>query len=66
MFSLTSPSLLLPASLFLRPAGVGRFDQLEGGAVDSGVVRCLLSESKGDLTEGVIGPLEDGRLWFPA
>lgn len=60
----TSPSLL-PASLFLRPAGVGRLIQLDGGAGASGVDRCLLSESNGDLKEGVDGPLEGGRLWFP-
>jgi len=62
---LTSPSLLLPASLFLRPAGVGRLVQLDGGPVKSGVDRCLLSESNGDLVDGVAGPLEGGRLRFP-
>lgn len=60
-----SESLRLPASLFLRRAGVGRFDQLEGGAAPRGVERCLLSASNGDLPDpGVCGgPLDGGLLY---
>jgi len=58
----TSESLRLPASLFLRPAGSGRLPHVDGGAVCSGVDLWRRSESRGDLTDGVIGPREGGRL----
>ena len=61
----TSESLRLPASLFLRPAGSGRLPHVDGGAVCSGVDLWRRSESRGDLTDGVIGPREGGRLCEP-
>ncbi len=59
---LTSESLRLPASLFLRCGAGGRLVQLDGALLLSGVERWRRCVSNTDCVLGVIGGPRDGGL----